>query len=74
MRESLRCPTCRREARWEDNPNRPFCSERCRVIDLGNWAAERYRVPGEPIEPDDSEEIERLDRGGRGPDGSENDS
>lgn len=39
--------------RWAGNPNRPFCSERCRVADLGAWAAERYRVPGEPIGEDD---------------------
>jgi endogenous inhibitor of DNA gyrase (YacG/DUF329 family) len=34
---------------WEDNPDRPFCSERCRVVDLGSWADERFRVPGEPV-------------------------
>jgi len=31
---------------WKDNPHRPFCSERCRQIDLGNWAAENYRIAG----------------------------
>ena len=30
---------------WEGNPFRPFCSERCRVIDLGKWASEEYRLP-----------------------------
>jgi endogenous inhibitor of DNA gyrase (YacG/DUF329 family) len=34
------------ESKW-----RPFCSERCRTIDLGNWAAERYRVPEAPAKP-----------------------
>ena len=34
---------------WEGNPDRPFCSERCRVVDLGSWADERFRVPGEPV-------------------------
>ena len=48
-----RCPTCRAPVRWEDNPYRPFCSERCRMVDLGNWAAERYRVAGEPVRDDD---------------------
>jgi uncharacterized protein len=47
------CPACRKPARWADNPHRPFCSERCRVADLGAWAAERYRVPGDPISEDD---------------------
>ena len=40
-----RCPQCRRETSWEDNPWRPFCSERCQMIDLGRWATEEYRVP-----------------------------
>ena len=70
MRE-LRCPTCRREARWEDNPHRPFCSERCRTIDLGNWASDRYRLPGDPVEPEDEDQV----RGGSGgSNGSEHDS
>ena len=51
---SVRCPTCRRETPWEGNPHRPFCSGRCRVLDLAAWADERYRIPGEPVpaEPD----------------------
>jgi len=36
-----------------DNAWRPFCSERCRLIDLGNWAAENYRVPECGPKPDD---------------------
>lgn len=51
---TVRCPTCRRPVEWEGNSFRPFCSERCQVVDLGNWAAERYRVKGEPI-PEDEE-------------------
>ncbi|HJT19007.1 MAG TPA: DNA gyrase inhibitor YacG [Nitrospira sp.] len=42
----MTCPLCHRSARWEDNPWRPFCSERCQLTDLGTWAAEEYRVPG----------------------------
>ena len=55
----VRCPTCRKPVVWNENPYRPFCSERCRITDLGNWAAERYRVPAEEDEPeagDDEEE------------------
>lgn len=50
----VRCPTCRREVAWEGNRFRPFCSDRCRLLDLAAWADERYRVPGEPLpaEPD----------------------
>jgi endogenous inhibitor of DNA gyrase (YacG/DUF329 family) len=36
-----------------ENPWRPFCSERCKMIDLGAWASETYCVPGEPGEPED---------------------
>jgi endogenous inhibitor of DNA gyrase (YacG/DUF329 family) len=54
-----RCPICRQPIQWEGNPQRPFCSERCQLLDLGAWASERYRVPGEKIDPpedDDSNE------------------
>jgi endogenous inhibitor of DNA gyrase (YacG/DUF329 family) len=42
----IRCPICKTLTTWEENPNRPFCSERCRMIDLGKWASEEYRVDG----------------------------
>jgi uncharacterized protein len=38
------------------NPWRPFCSERCRVTDLGGWASESYRVPGKPAEGGEEQE------------------
>lgn len=41
----LKCPTCGRETEWEGNPFRPFCSERCKLIDLGKWLTEQYRIP-----------------------------
>jgi len=47
-----RCPHCGKPSSWDDNPCRPFCSERCRLIDLGQWASERYRIPGERCESD----------------------
>jgi uncharacterized protein len=59
--ETVRCPTCRQPVRWEGNPYRPFCSKRCKLRDLGNWAAERYRIAGEsPPEPEaqDADETE----------------
>jgi endogenous inhibitor of DNA gyrase (YacG/DUF329 family) len=49
MPTTVRCPACRRPVSWEGNAHRPFCSERCRIVDLGHWAAERYRIPGEPV-------------------------
>ncbi|MGH8275844.1 MAG: DNA gyrase inhibitor YacG [Steroidobacteraceae bacterium] len=43
----VKCPTCRRELQWEAAPWRPFCSERCRLIDLGAWLSEQRAIPGE---------------------------
>ncbi|TAJ22140.1 MAG: DNA gyrase inhibitor YacG, partial [Nitrospirae bacterium] len=57
-RSSMRCPCCRREVDWEENPWRPFCSERCRIIDLGVWADERYRIAGTSSESAASSEPE----------------
>jgi endogenous inhibitor of DNA gyrase (YacG/DUF329 family) len=44
-----KCPNCGQPASWQDNPHRPFCSERCKLIDFGRWANEEYRVPAEPV-------------------------
>jgi len=38
---------------WADAPFRPFCSERCRLIDLGAWLAEKHTIPGDPSPPVD---------------------
>jgi len=43
----VKCPTCKKKTEWENNPFRPFCSERCKLIDLGSWAAEEYKIEGE---------------------------
>jgi len=42
------CPICRKPVAWEATPTRPFCSDRCRLIDLGAWGGEDYRVPERP--------------------------
>ena len=55
----VKCPTCRKETSWDNNPHRPFCSQRCQLIDLGAWTEERYRIPGPKLEMnfgDDDEE------------------
>lgn len=49
----VRCPICRKETEWEDNPFRPFCSERCKIKDLGGWASEGYSIEGEKTEDDE---------------------
>jgi len=47
----LRCPTCKREIDWSDAyPYRPFCSERCRLIDLGAWLGEQHAIAGDAAE------------------------
>lgn len=46
---SLPCPICKKTVLWNDQfPARPFCSERCRLIDLGEWASESHRIAGDP--------------------------
>jgi uncharacterized protein len=51
MAMRLRCPTCKREIDWSDAyPYRPFCSERCRLIDLGAWLGEKHAIAGEPTQ------------------------
>lgn len=50
----LDCPTCGKTVYWtETYPYRPFCSERCKLIDLGEWANESHKIPGDPVDPDD---------------------
>jgi endogenous inhibitor of DNA gyrase (YacG/DUF329 family) len=50
------CPICRENANREGNPYKPFCSRRCKLIDLESWISERYRVPvdEESTDRDDS--------------------
>lgn len=46
MEPKFKCPQCRKEVLWEGNPDRPFCSDRCRLLDLGQWADQSYRIAG----------------------------
>lgn len=49
---TVKCPQCGKPVKWvPDNAWRPFCSARCKALDLGAWASENYRVPGSE-EPD----------------------
>lgn len=50
----VRCPVCKTMIDWETNEWRPFCSERCKMIDLGAWASEEYYIEGgKPEEEED---------------------
>lgn len=47
----MHCPTCKKHIVWSsDNKFRPFCSERCKLIDLGAWANEEHYVKGDPVD------------------------
>ena len=49
------CPTCKRPVEWNDRfPHRPFCSERCKLIDLGVWASEKHVIPDDAPLSDDA--------------------
>ena len=47
----MTCPICKRDVP-PNSEDLPFCSERCKLIDLGNWASEKYVIPV-PLEPED---------------------
>ena len=62
----LRCPACGRRFMSEPGTtHRPFCSERCRLIDLGAWITEKHRIAGEPT----GDHAERADFGNEEDDG-----
>ena len=50
-----RCPQCGKALEYSlDNPSRPFCSSRCKLIDLGAWAEERYAIGGSTVLSEES--------------------
>jgi endogenous inhibitor of DNA gyrase (YacG/DUF329 family) len=49
----MKCPTCKKETDSSGNPYRPFCSERCKLIDLGKWAGGEFRVPTNERPPEE---------------------
>lgn len=47
---TVNCPTCHTEVRWSETSHfRPFCSDRCRLIDFGEWAKEEKIIAGNPL-------------------------
>jgi endogenous inhibitor of DNA gyrase (YacG/DUF329 family) len=65
----VKCPTCGTAIEWSPaSPWRPFCSERCKLIDLGAWLTEQHAIPGEPVQDEDVDgEGPSLHPGSRGP-------
>lgn len=55
MAMQVTCPHCNRRCDWHGNPWRPFCSERCKLIDLGAWFEEKHAIPGESVEIPDAD-------------------
>jgi len=53
------CPICKVKTTLEENPWRPFCSERCKLIDLGKWVTEDYRIEGKREDEEDEEQTRR---------------
>ena len=60
----ISCPICHKGIEWEGNPSRPFCSERCRLTDLGAWIDEEYRVPAAESNPDEEPAAGHLEENG----------
>ena len=56
----LPCPNCKKPTRWSSkNAYRPFCSERCRLIDFGAWATEKHTIPGEQFDDVSTDDVTR---------------
>jgi uncharacterized protein len=58
----LKCPICKQPVDSDTNSEFPFCSERCRERDLGNWAMEKYKVAVPNMDESEPEEIETNER------------
>lgn len=57
----VKCPTCGEQVKYQDNEFRPFCSERCQMLDFGAWADGEYALPAESSELTE-EDIQALER------------
>ncbi|MFN6964604.1 MAG: DNA gyrase inhibitor YacG [Pyrinomonadaceae bacterium] len=57
----VKCPTCGKRVEYQGNEFRPFCSERCKLLDLGAWADEEYSLPAESSELTE-EDLQQLER------------
>ncbi|MRX27411.1 DNA gyrase inhibitor YacG [Kangiella sp. HZ709] len=52
------CPTCKQSVRWRESEQyKPFCSKRCKLIDLGEWAGESHRIAGAELDPELVEQL-----------------
>lgn len=51
----IKCPKCGKDSPFSGNPFRPFCSERCKLLDLGDWLSGGYSVPAVQDEGEDAQ-------------------
>ena len=58
----VKCPTCQKRGDWFATSLGPFCSKRCKLVDLGKWFAEEHAI-SEPLRPDALEEYAELPPG-----------
>ena len=58
----VKCPTCGREVEYSGNEFRPFCSERCKLLDFGAWADEEFAIPTDDaaLSEEDVDQIEKA--------------
>ena len=64
LSKTVQCPTCGRGVEWnEKSPWRPFCRERCRLIDLGAWASEQHAIPSDTAETEEKPKTSEEESG-----------
>ena len=61
MTSKVKCPICKKKVSWANNPYRPFCSERCKNRDLGNWANGTYAIGSEEGAHQSEEEVQEKE-------------
>ncbi len=57
------CPSCQKPVAWlDENEFKPFCSKRCKLIDLGEWASESHRIAGQQLDPETVEQLAKVNK------------
>ncbi len=58
----VKCPNCKKETEYAGNEFRPFCSERCKLLDFGAWADEKFALPSQDtaLSEEDLDEPEKV--------------
>lgn len=57
---NVTCPICKKKFEYYSSEHRPFCSDRCRLIDLGQWLNESYTVPATKLTPEEIDQLEQI--------------